>query len=169
MVSYSCRCLERTIGSFKPHIKSRRNTGANAGNVVTRNARMSFVKRIPWCAENRVDLISTRKYTNDSYTNPELDYQQDYQLWSPLINTHINTHNTYHGVSLSHLKKSLVRHYNRSIPQPYSHVLDTMEITIAGRCLVDPGKIYTTVLFRNKLKETARGNHIVMFTAPFLK
>ena len=44
-----------------------------------------------------------------------------------------------------------------------------MEITIAGRCLVEPEKIYTTVLFRNKLKETARGNHIVMFTAPFLK
>lgn len=171
MSVYSCRCLERSIGQIKKLIRSRVKTGANAGNVIHRLALSSYLKQLSWTPEEELELNTKNKYTGDTYLNPSLDSQSEYQLWEPFIDTTVYTKSVNNtGISLKKLQNSLVRHYTRVLPNfNQQSSLDCSELKIAGRCWSDPSTEYSSIYYRMKSRHDMRGNHIVMFLAPFLK
>lgn len=168
MITYSCRCLERSIGLCKKLIKSRLRTGANAGNVIFRLAVQSYLKQLEWTPEDEVALITTRKHTGYAFINPFLENQSGYQLWEPYCNIDVNRQDEYHSIPLMKLKQSLVRYCTRS--NRHDHiVIDCPEIQIAGRCWSAPNYVYSSEIYRQKSNKFTRGNHIVMFGSPHLR
>ncbi|CAO3693747.1 unnamed protein product [Rhizopus stolonifer] len=130
----------------------------------------SYLKQLSWTPEDELESNSKNEYTGDTYIDPSLDSQSEYQLWEPFIDTTVNTKSVSNtGISLKKLQKSLVRHYTRVLPNfNQQSSLDCTELKIAGRCWSDPSTEYSSIYYRMKSRHDMRGNHIVMFLAPFL-
>lgn len=159
--AYSTRSMERSIGVFSKLIKSKREGGKNASNIIERLAIYNHVNCV-LNIEKLVSLITPRQYTDASY----MDHPNDVnglQLWEPFLPIfELNDELLVEGVPGKRIKKAIKRFYTRSKSQPIS-TTTANSIVLASR-LWASSTVYSSCMYRRLKKETSRGNQYIMFS-----
>lgn len=157
--AYSGRSMERTIGQYKKLIKSKSKSGENAGNILDRFALFNYINTLDIDIGKKVNLLRPRLYTSLTFESLDTNDPSSPQLWSsPLKNYYVSSLPC--NISSLQFKTALVKYYQRSSstnPVPQIDVL-----TVSGRCW-NSEIVYSSLLHRNHIKETRRGNHYIMF------
>lgn len=173
MRAYSTRPLERTIGRYSKLIKSKVDSGTNAGNLVER---ISILNHIHSSIDfkSTLNLKTKRPYSENSYIDFPSKKTVLPQLWSPIktefdLNSINNNYSLFLGIPITNtiIKNSLCRYYKRTLPGSIKQ-LDSSKITIAGRALIKT-TLYSSVFRRHQINEFRRGNHHILFEIPVKK
>lgn len=154
--------MERSIGVFSKLIKSKREGGKNASNIIERLAIHNHVNRVLDIAEI-THLIQPRQYNDDSYMDIPNDVDGP-QLWEPFIPiSELNDEQLVEGIPGKKVVKALKRFYARSNYGSYPIALAGNSIILASRLWIS-STVYSSCMYRQLKNETSRGNHYVMFS-----
>lgn len=160
--AYSTRSMERSIGIFSKLIKSKREGGKNASNIIERLAIHNHVNCV-LNIEETIHLIRPRQYTDSSYMNLPDDIDGP-QLWEPFFPIiELNDEQLVEGVPGQKFIKAIKRYYSRSNYSNQLVDLTTNSITLASRLWLS-STVYSSCMYRRLKKETSRGNQYVMFS-----
>lgn len=169
MRSFSTRPLERTIGKFSKLIKSRKDSGVNAGNVIERIATRQYV-RFAIDSEKKVNLITKKPYSSNTVIDGPPDSLESHELWSPILRdfnliSARNDYSSFLGVNITNriILEALKGFYIRALPRPSYKSLDLI-VEIAGRALIG-STLFSSVFSRHYQNQYGRGNHHIMFNS----
>jgi hypothetical protein len=156
--------MERTIGIYSKLIKSTRDSGKNASNIVERLAVRDYINLVV-DVEQLLDLITTKQYNESSYLNNSTDPERS-QLWEPFCKVNLVEVTEVEGVESMLIVDALLKYYQRLPETDLSAItsIQNSEITIASR-LWKSSTVYGSSFYRRKTSEISRGNHFVMFYA----
>lgn len=171
MRAYSTRPLERTIGRYSKLIKSKVDTGTNAGNLVEKISIQNHIVSLI-DIEAKLNPQTKASYNDKSYINCPSGKSDSSQLWSPILkkfdmNSIENDYSSLLDITISNniIQNALIRYYNRSLPGILTLQLPNSIIDIAGRALIN-STLYSSVFRRKQINEYRRGNHHIMFELP---
>lgn len=151
--------MERTIGEYSKLIKSKREGGKNASNLIERISVHNHISSSVNIRQH-LQVIESRQYNENSFQNLPSDLEGP-QLWEPFQASTLTRSSEIQEVDGSRIINALNRFYLRSLGQPVNTV--NTEITIAGR-LLKTSTVYSTSMYRNLKGETSRGNHYIKFS-----
>ncbi|KAI8967320.1 hypothetical protein BDB01DRAFT_734017 [Pilobolus umbonatus] len=167
MRAYSTRPMERTIGKYARMIKSRVDSGVNAGNIFERIAIRNLVNMYV-NIEDEVDIIAPKPYNDSTFIDHPSRHPNNPQLWSPFLETPLNLleldtaddicgNPVTNQTILDHLQHYYFTHNHHPIVSNYN-------IQPAGRAWINHS-MFSSCMNRKKMNEFRRGNHHVMFEA----
>ncbi|KAI8639509.1 hypothetical protein BD408DRAFT_349757 [Parasitella parasitica] len=136
--AYSTRSMERSIGVFSKLIKSKRDGGKNASNLIERLAVHNFVDHT-LDIDKSLKIIKPRACSDKSFKNLPNDPNGP-QLWEPFRAHAVESSSAVEGVQGSILLRCLRKYYQRAT-QAQSLTMNTT-ITIAGRLLKETTRWY---------------------------
>ena len=153
--AYSCRPLERTIGTFSRLTRSKTNPGANIGNVLVRLAALDHVERV------QPSMIERPTYNDNAFLSMTREAGSP-QLWLPMhtlaLSTMIDPICDIHPRDLNRVLKNFWLRAGYGTQEPDDCVL------IGGRLWKD------STVFRSTLSQGAdpkRTNSCVRITVKF--
>lgn len=159
--AYSTRSMERSIGVFSKLIKSKKDGGKNASNLIERLGMFNHINLVLPIRE-AANIINTRSYSSKSYINHPQDPSGP-QLWEPFIETNLDNEISVESINGEKIIKALKRYYLRSNTDTRSLNPSQLKITLSSRLLLN-STVFSSSIFRNYKKETSRGNHHIMFS-----
>lgn len=162
--AYSGRSMERTIGLYKKLIKSKVDSGTNAGNILQRFAFYNHINILGVDVEKELNLMTPRAYKTDTFVSLDAEDSESPQLWSSPIG--------YFGVSklpcqvtASKLHTALTSFYRRTCGRQSSFPAQDISLRIAGRCWFQD-HVYSSRLYAAHINEHRRGNNYIKFDVP---
>lgn len=157
--AYSTRSMERSIGVFSKLIKSKRDGGKNAINLIERLAVHNFVDHT-LDIDKLLKIIKPRACSDKSSKNLPNDPNGP-QLWEPFRAHVVESSSAVEGVQGSILLRCLRKYYQRAT-QAQSLTMNTT-ITIASRLLKET-TVFSSAFYRRLKQEFSRGNQYIWFT-----
>ncbi|CEP19998.1 hypothetical protein [Parasitella parasitica] len=168
LASYSCRSMERAIGTFKRLINAKTNIGPNAGNVVDRLALMRVVKSFGGndnALDDEIQLLAPRKFEAGSYMDMKGDNRSGNQLWAiEMADFPIDINRAKFISALANHHK---RTYSSDILAKVSFDPSFLDVSIAG-CGWAYNNVFRSEYYRQHIGANERGSHHVMAYADYL-
>lgn len=159
--AYSTRSMERSIGKFSRLINSKRHGGRNASNLVERLSIRNYVNCII-DVDDLINPIRPRQYAESSYLNHP-DRPSGAQLWEPFVNAVLEDDDEeVEGLPKKAIAKALLKYYQRLFSDSRLRSFHNNELLLASRLWKD-STVISSCMYRNKRRETSRGNQYIMF------
>lgn len=160
--AFSTRSMERSIGVFSKLIKSKRDGGKNASNLIVRFGMHNHINSV-LSIDQLTNIIKTRPYSSSSYMNLPQD-RDGPQLWEPFNTITLNNSVSIEDVNGEKIIKALIKYIFRSSTVKLKPSdLNGVNITLASRLWLN-STVISSSQYRRFKNETGRGNHHVMFS-----
>lgn len=153
--------MERSIGLYKKLIRSKVDSGTNAGNILQRFSFYNHVNNLGIDVEKELNLMGPRAYKTDTYLSLDPEDNDSPQLWSSPI-AFFPTTKLPCQVTHSKFENALRRFYSRTSGIQFCASSEDILLRIAGRCWFRDN-VYTSQLYSTHINEHRRGNNFIKF------
>lgn len=161
--------MERTIGKYSRMIKSKVDSGANAGNIIEKIAMKNYLD-IYLDIEEDIDVIAPKPYNDNTFISYPSGNKHSPQLWTPIP---VNPYNMFtpdngidhfgYPVTNTIILNKLQRFYTNNGFHP-GEVITNFNLKTAGRAWIN-STVYSSTMNRKRMSEFSRSNHLVWFTS----